>query len=69
MLILRPVVNKQQEPCGREALNELIEEGLGLGIDPVEILEDEQQWLDLVFPEQEPLDRVQCAPAPLGRIQ
>jgi hypothetical protein len=56
MLILRPVVNKEQESCGREARNELIEDGLSLGVDPVEVLEDEQQWLDLAFPEQEAFD-------------
>ena len=69
MLILRPVVHEQQESGGREALDQLIEQGLGLGVDPVEVLDDDQQRLDLAFPEQEPLHRVQRASAALGRIE
>jgi hypothetical protein len=29
-----------------------VEEGLGLGVDPVEILEEHEQRLDLAFPEE-----------------
>ena len=35
MLVLGPVVDQQQELGRRDALHQAVEEGLGLGIDPV----------------------------------
>ena len=69
VLILRPVVHEQQQPGGRQALDEPIEQRLGLGVDPVEVLEDDQQRLHLALPQQEPLHGVEGAPAALGRIE
>ena len=69
VLVLRPVVHEQQQPGGRQALDEPIEQRLGLGVDPVEVLEDDQQRLHLALPQQEPLHGVQGAPAALGRIE
>ena len=59
MLVLGPVVHEQHEPGAREALHQAIEEGLGLRVDPVEILEDDEERLDLALPEQETLHGVQ----------
>ena len=69
VLILRPVVHQEQEPGGRQALDQPIEQRLGLGVDPVQVFEDDQQRLHLALPQQEPLHRVQGAPAALGRIE
>ena len=69
VLILRPVVHEEQEPRGRQALDERVEQRLGLGVDPVEVLEDDQERLHLALPQQEPLHRVQGALATLRRIE
>ncbi len=39
--ILRAVVHEEQEAGGGQALDQAIEDGLGLGVDPVQILEDQ----------------------------
>ena len=69
VLILRPVVHEEQQPGRRQALDQPVEQRLGLGVDPVEVLEDDQQRLHLALPQQEPLHRVQGAPATLRRIE
>ena len=55
VLVLGPVVDEEQDAGGRQALDEAVEQRLGLGVDPVEILEEEEQRLDLALPEQQPL--------------
>ena len=45
VLVLGPVVDEKQEPGCRQAVNKAVEQGLGLGIDPVQILKDQQQRL------------------------
>jgi hypothetical protein len=40
MLVLRPVVDEEQDAGGRQALHEAVQQRLGLGVDPVEILEE-----------------------------
>ena len=69
MLVLRPVINQQQEPGGGQALDQAVQQGLGLGIDPVQILEDQQQRLHLTFTEEQALEAVERPLAPLGRIK
>jgi len=48
--ILRAVVREKQEAGGGQALDQAIEDGLGLGVDPVQILEDQAQGLALALP-------------------
>jgi hypothetical protein len=67
--ILRPVVHEEQHPGRRQALDQRVEQRLGLGIDPVEIFEDHEQRLHLALSQQESLQRVQGLPATLGRIK
>jgi hypothetical protein len=69
VLILRPVVHEEQQPGGRQAFDEPIEQRLGLGVDPVEVFEDDQQRLHLALPQQELLQRVQGPPAALRRVE
>ena len=59
MRVLRPVVHEEEQPGRRQALDEPVEQRLGLGVDPVEVLEDHQERLHLALAEQEPLDRVE----------
>ena len=48
MLVLGAIVDQSSMGCG-EALNQAVQEGLGLGIDPVQVLEDQEQGLDLTL--------------------
>src|SRR6516162_2903043 len=69
VLIFWAVVHDQQQPGSRQALNENIEQCLSLGIDPVEVFEDDQQRLPLAFSQYQPLYCVQGPSATLGRIE
>jgi hypothetical protein len=42
-LALRAVVDEEQDAGGWQALDQTVEEGLRLGIDPVEVFKDQQQ--------------------------
>ena len=55
-------------PGGRQALDQGVQQRLGLGVDPVEILEHQQQRLPLALAEQQLLDRVEGGAAALGRV-
>ena len=67
--VLGPVVHQEQDPRRRQALDQAVEQRLGLGVDPVEVLEDQQERLDLALAEQEALDRVERPLAPLRRVE
>ena len=67
--VLRPVVDEEQEARGGQALDEAVEQGLGLAVDPVQVLEDHHQRLDLALAQQQALDRVERLLAPLERIE
>src|SRR4030095_14611910 len=54
VLVLRPVVDEEQEPRRRQALDETVQQRLGRGVDPVEILEDDQERLDLGLAQEQP---------------
>ena len=42
VLILRPIVDQQQEVGGGQAVDETVEHGLRLGINPVQVFKDQQ---------------------------
>ena len=69
VLVLRPVVDQKQEACGPQALHEAVEQGLGLAVDPVQVLEDHEQRLRLALAQQQALNAVERALAALGRVQ
>ena len=69
MLVLGPVVDQQEKPGRGQTLHQAVEQGLRLGIDPVQVLEDHEHRLPLALPEQEVLDRVERALPALGRIE
>ena len=45
VLILRTIVHEQQDPRRRHAVDEAVEHGLRLGVDPVEVLDDQTHGL------------------------
>lgn len=61
VLVLRPVVDERQQTRSREALDQAVEQRLGLGIDPVKVLEDDDDELHLGLAEEQALDRLQGA--------
>ena len=67
--IFGSIVDQQQDPGGRQALHQAVEQRLGLAVDPVQVLEDQQQRLDLALEQQEPLERVERLAAPLAGIE
>ena len=69
MLILGAVVDQQEQAGGGQALHQAIEERLGLGVDPVEVLEDQQEGLHLALPQEQAFEGVQGALAALRRIE
>ena len=69
VLILGSVVGEEQDAGGGQTVHEPVEQRLGLGVDPVEVLEDQQHGLDLALPEEQALDRVQSLPSTLRRIE
>jgi hypothetical protein len=69
VLVIRPIVHEEKSPSGGETLDEPVEQRLGLGIDPVKILEDDEDRLDLTLAEEKAPDRVQGQMPLLRRIQ
>ena len=69
MMVLGPVVDQQEEPGRGQALHQAVEQGLRLGIDPVQVLENDEDRLPLALPEQQVLDGVERALPALGRIE
>lgn len=52
MRVLRAIVHEQQHSGRGNALDERIERGLRLAVDPMEILEDDNERLDLALAEE-----------------
>src|SRR5436190_7600117 len=69
VLVLGPIVDQQEEPSRWQALDQAVEQGLSLGVDPVQVLEDDEERLGLTLPEEETPDRIEHALAALGRIE
>ena len=58
MLILRTIVDEEQQSGRRYAVDEAVKQGLGPGVDPLQILNDQEERLYLTVPEQQALDRI-----------
>src|SRR5262249_49749104 len=59
-----------EQQAGRgQALDHAIEQSLGLSVDPVQILEDQQQRLLLALAQEYALEGIERALTPLGRIE
>src|SRR5262249_45574566 len=69
VLVLGAIVDQQQETSRGQALDQAIEQRLGLGINPVQVFKHQQQRLLLAFAQQHALQGVKGALAALRRIQ
>ena len=69
MLILRAVID-QEEQLGRwETLDQAVQQRLGFRINPVQILKDQQERLYLALPQEHPLEGVERALAALRWVE
>src|SRR5207249_11854389 len=66
---LGAIVDEEQHWCRGHALQQVVEYGLRLRIDPVEILQHEDAGLDLALAEEQALHRIECELAALGRLE
>src|SRR5262249_57021017 len=67
VLILGPVIDEQQQTCRWQTFDQVVEQRLGLGIDPVEILEQDQERLYLALAQEQSLDAIERPLASLLR--
>src|SRR5262249_13676293 len=56
--ILGPIVDKHQHARGRQVLDQSIQDGLALAVQPVQVLHDQQQRLDPTLADPHAPDRV-----------
>ncbi len=68
VLILGPIVDEDQDARGGQALEQRVEEGLRLAVDPVEVFEDQEQGLDTALGEEQAFDAVERALPALPRV-
>jgi hypothetical protein len=69
VLVLGAVAHQQEEPRRWQAVDQEVQKRLGLGVDPVEVLHDQEEQLDLAFTEPEALEGVQGPLVALVRIK
>src|SRR5262249_11030968 len=69
VLVLGSVVGQEQDTGGGQTLHETVEQRLGLGVDPVEVLEDQEQGLDLALAKKQALDRLDGWPSAMRRVE
>ena len=69
VLVLRAVVDQQQEVRRRQALDEAVEQRLRLTVNPVQILKHQEQRLHLAFTQQHAPQGLEGALAALRRVQ
>src|SRR5262249_5498413 len=67
--VFRTVVNQEQEAGRGQTLDQAVQQGLGLSIDPVQVFADQQQRLHLTFAQQHTLECLERALTPLRWIQ
>ena len=69
VLVVRPVRHHEEHAGGRKALDHAVEERLGLGVDPVKVLDNQQERLCLALHQEQALDRVESTLAALRGIE
>ena len=69
MLVLRTVVDQQQQAGRRQTVDEQVEKRLRFRINPVQVFEDQQQRLRLALAQQQALERLEGALAALRRVE
>jgi hypothetical protein len=61
VLVLGAVVDEQEHAGGGQAVDQAVEDRLRLGVDPVQVLEDQEQRLHLALAQQLALDGLESA--------
>ena len=69
VLVLGTVVDQQQQAGRGQALHQAVEQGLRLGVDPVQVFKHQEQRLHLAFAQQHALEGVERVLAALRRIE
>ncbi len=69
MPVLGTVVDEQENPCRRQAIDEAVEHRLGFRIDPVKILDNNDQRLQLTLAQLDSLDHIENPLAPLTWVK
>src|SRR5262245_32839207 len=69
MLVLWSIVHQQQQRRREQAVHKAVQQGLGLGVNPVQIFKDQEQRLHLTFAQQYALECGERALPPQLRIK
>ena len=69
VVILGAVGDEEEDPGARQALDEGVEEGVGLRVHPVQAVEDQEQRLDPALAQEQPPQRVQHVLAAAERVE
>ena len=69
VLVLRAVVHDQQDAGRRQTVDQAVEQGLRLSVEPVQVFKDQQQGLHLAFAQQHALERGEGPLPSLRRIE
>src|SRR5204863_1380732 len=69
VLVLGAIVDEQQDARRRQALDEVVEKRLGLAVDPVQILEEQHDRLDLALAKHDVLDGIEDSLTTLRRAE
>src|SRR5512138_1563533 len=68
-LVLRTIGDEEEHTIAPQTLREAVQYGLGLGVNPMKVLEDDHQRLQVALEEQETPDAVERALPTFQRIQ
>ena len=69
VLELGPVLDEQQQPRGRDPVEQVVEERLRLGVGPLQILEDQHERPALGLLQDHVRERVDDPFVPLARVE
>ena len=69
MVIVGTVVDEEHEAGRGQAVDQVVQERLGLGVDPVQVLHDQEQRLHLARPQQQARAGLQGTLAALRRLE
>jgi hypothetical protein len=69
VLIFGAIIDQQQQAGRGQALDQAVQQGLRFGVDPVQILKDQQQGLRLALAQQDALQGVKGALAALRWVE
>src|ERR1700730_5911074 len=64
MPVLGPVVHQHQDASIGKRIDQQVEQALGLAVNPVQVFEDNHQWLVEALPQHDAFDCLQYSPPP-----